>query len=109
MNQSIRFYPNDHTTELQEAEDQEAAVEGQGLVPEPAPELSLHALPSQGSLGLGAELSPMQDIRARMEGDGPVPTCKTPRCGQGGQAPQWEWYLSGSAAGDGPRMTWRWS
>lgn len=44
MNQSISLHPNDHTTELQEAEDHEAAVEG-----------GLRALPGQGSRELGAE------------------------------------------------------
>lgn len=60
MNQNVSRYPNDHTTELQEAEDPEVA--GRGW---------LRALPGQGSPELGAELSPTQDIRARVEGDSP--------------------------------------
>lgn len=77
VNQSIRIYSNDHTTELQKAEDQEVAAEGQGLIPEPVPGAGLRALLSQGSLGLGAELSPVQDAGARMEGDSPSSTCET--------------------------------
>lgn len=60
MNQKVSLYPNDHTTELQEAEDPEVAGRGR-----------LRALPGQGSPELGAELSPTQDIRARVEGDSP--------------------------------------
>lgn len=54
VNQSIRIYPNDHTTELQEAEDQEAAVEGQGLVPEPAPGAEPACSPQPGQPGAGS-------------------------------------------------------
>lgn len=110
MNQSIRIYSNDHTTELQEAEDQEAAVEGQGLLPEAAPRSgAVRALPDQGSLGLGDDLSLLQDVGAQLERGSPDSTGKTPRCGQEGQAPRWECCLSSSAAGGSSRMTWRWS
>lgn len=109
LNQSICIYSNDHTTEPQEAEDQEVAVEGQGLVPEPAPGLGLRALSGQDSLGLRAEMSLLQDVGAQMEGDSPGITAETPRCGQGGQEPPWECCFSGSAAGDSSRLTWRWS
>lgn len=54
VNQSIRIYPNDHTTELQEAEDQEVAVEGQGLVPEPAPGAEPAWSPQPGQPGAGS-------------------------------------------------------
>lgn len=87
--------------ELQEAGDQEAAVKGKGLIPEPG----LHALSNQDSLGLGAEHSTTLEHRWGVTAQAAHE--RHPGVGKSLRHPHQECHLSSSAAGGSPRMTWR--
>jgi len=54
VNHRIRIYPNNRRTELQEAEDQEVAVKGRGLIPEPASGTRAVCFPWPGQPGAGS-------------------------------------------------------